>query len=638
MCSITGIWRFRGEKIIPQEIQDFNNATSYRGPDGDGIFIDKEINLALGHRRLSILDLSEAGKQPMFSGNENLVITFNGEIYNYLELKSELIQKGHQFRSETDTEVILAAYEEWGEACQLKFNGMWALAIWDVKKKELFLSRDRFGVKPLYYIFVPEKLFAFASESIGFGLVKGYKKEFDDEHVDVAIRHPFQLENSGETIYKGIKKLLPGHSLRLKGANNAEFTKWWKIEEHLVSTPSSYAEQVEHFKYLLTDSCKLRLRSDVPVGTALSGGLDSSSIYSFIQQINKATPNITDDITRWKTAFIASFPGTTYDEKKYAEEIIRFNDGLPKYIYPHNERLSESIYKATKAEDFIYISPPVVHNIYKSMRANNFKVSLDGHGADEILFGYPTMISELIAREQNLTDRESLFQMWAEMSDTNTEEVKRYFTNKSVKQSQEVNNRRFTNYVPELVKKMYRRNAARRGKNHSWLLHNVKEMHSTAKNPFTEPASDIIYRELHLNLPTLLRNWDRASMRHGVEIRMPFLDWRLVSYIFSLPKLALVNDGFSKKILRDATVGIMPDSIRLRKNKIGINAPVKEWFNNEMSHLILDIISSSSFVKSNIWNGVYLRKFAEEKTRSKTWTHTDAMRFWPILNAWMLKN
>lgn len=641
MCGISGIWNLNERRIEQAVAEKFNNTIAHRGPDDKGIYVDATVNIALGHRRLSILDLSEAGQQPMYNADKSLVITFNGEIYNYIELRTELKAKGYVFKSHTDTEVILAAYQEWGTKCLYRFNGMWAFAIWDISKKSIFLSRDRFGVKPLYYVHQRGKLFAFSSESLSFNHLDGFQKEFSRKNMNLGIRDPFYLESIGETLYKDIVKLKPGHYLLLDKSGRLEIKKWWKTEDHLVKIPSTYDEQVEQFRSLFLDACKLRLRSDVPVGIALSGGLDSSSVYSTVQQIykqNEKDRNITED---GQTAFIACFPGTKMDEKEYADEVIQFHNGKAKYIFPEEKDISNSIYYETKAEDFIYLSPPVVHSIYREMRKNNVKVSLDGHGADEMLFGYSNMIAEWIRAQEEGVNYEDLQGTWAEMQGMPKEEAERLFSMAKNTGGPSVLHTAYEKWVPVSLKRMYRKRAFEKQKSTSWLLdyNEFEKNRDKLSINFTNPSFTIPYQSFHIGmLPTLLRNWDRASMRHGVEIRMPFMDWRLVTYVFSLPGTTKVNNGYSKKIVRDAMKNWMPESIRLRKNKIGVNAPMEEWFNGPMNKFVLDAVHTKSFLHSDIWNGPLLRDYAIEKCLHKKWTQKECNSFWPYLNAWILQN
>jgi len=280
MCGIVGIVDFVNIAVDQFQLNYMNNLLKHRGPDCGDIFVDRNVGLA--HRRLSIIDLSKEANQPMTYRDSNLWIIFNGEIYNYLELREELIKKGYQFNTQSDTEVILASFIEWGMDCFHKFNGMWALAIYNTKNQELLLCRDRFGVKPLYYYQDWQRLI-FASEKKAIVLSDYVKLEFDYRGIKTAIRSPFQLEASGFSEFKNVKNLLPGHLAILKG-NKLEISRWYKLEDHLdENIPASFNERAEKFKALFTDACKIRLRSEVPLATSLSGGLDSSSVVASIK-------------------------------------------------------------------------------------------------------------------------------------------------------------------------------------------------------------------------------------------------------------------------------------------------------------------------------------------------------------------
>jgi asparagine synthase (glutamine-hydrolysing) len=459
----------------------------------------------------------------------------------------------------------------------------------------------------------------------------------DPENLTRGINDAFHLEFIGETIYKDIVKLLPGHSLKLRRRGDPVIKKWWKIEEHLVTVPESYEEQVQVFRELFTDACKLRLRSDVPVGIALSGGLDSSSVYSTIQQINNQTIN-----GNWKNAFIACFPDTKMDEKYYADEVINFTNGTPNYIYPEDKHIGSAIYDEIKREDFVYTSPPVVHNIYKEMRKKNIIVSLDGHGADEMLYGYPHMLYDCLIDDHKNSTVE-LRRTWAEVTGITMEKADQViaaeFAGREGWNPSPYRNL-YDKYLPKGLKTVYRKHRFKSKRSESWLLNYVELAKKQTDLPFlrNNPVLEISYKEVHDKLPTLLRNWDRASMKHGIEIRMPFLDWRLVAYVFSLPQTSKVGEGYTKRIVRDAMKGWMPETVRLRKPKIGINAPMEEWFNDSMSSFILDAVNSPTFLQSHIWNGPLLRDHLTRLTKEKKWTHSDSVFFWPYLNAWILSN
>jgi len=626
MCGISGIWNLNSRPVAKKTIERFNNTLAHRGPDGFGIYTDDRVGLALGHRRLSILDLSEAGKQPMASPSGRYIIIYNGEVFNFLELRQELEKFGYHFKTECDTEVILAAWEKWGNSCWEKFNGMWGIAIWDKEVKTLTLSRDRFGIKPLYFLYIPNQIFAFASETIAFKQLDGFDRLIDQSNMGMCLKDPYYLEAIGDTVFKGIKKVSAGTYGTLSAAGELEFTKWWSTENYKVQVPATYKEQVEQFRELLTDACRIRLRSDVPIATALSGGLDSSSVYSTINQIKKNSNSVQRLPGDWQKAVIATFPGTSMDERDYATEVVKFTNGKALYVVPDNNSITDSIIDEVKREDFIYFSPPVVHNIYKMMKENGITVSLDGHGVDEMIFGYP---HDLLKAGNNIdqpSKKKEILETYSGLVGRPYKEIEQlYFPKKNLSHFAK---RAWNKIKPAAVKEP------------SWILEDTiipNKYYEEDGTGNTDKLYRIPYRLFHVNsLPALLRNWDLASMRHGVEIRMPFMDWRLVTYVFNLPFEAKVAGGFSKRILRDAMEGIMPESVRKRTFKLGINAPMQEWFAGPLNKFVMDAVNSDDFIQSDIWEGKRISAYVNKMNSEKTWNTNDCMRVWPFINAWLL--
>jgi asparagine synthase (glutamine-hydrolysing) len=635
MCGIAGIWSFSGSGE-PKAIEDFTHCLSHRGPDGFGFYHEEASGLALGHRRLAILDLTERARQPMSCPQGRYFIVFNGEVFNFIELRQELQQAGQQFRTDTDTEVVLAAYRQWGQTCLERFNGMWAFAIWDSKKKELFLSRDRFGIKPLYYLHLPGRLFAFASETRAFTRLRGFSRSADEANLSLALEDVNALEGFGLTIYKGIRQLRPGHLMVVSQDGRLKERRWWSTLEHLGDVPSSYSKQVERFQELLQDACRLRMRSDVPIATALSGGLDSSSIYCMLNHTVKTSRQGLQRLPQdWQRAFVATFPGTSLDEKHYAQEVLQYTGGTATFIQPQTAPdLAQKLKEQTLQSDFIYLSPPVIWDIYAAVRQGGVKVSLDGHGVDEMLFGYHTMVADAYcwARqkgEQSLA--EDMLRTFRHMLSPHQRQAEALQKGCIRWRLQMLYKRR----LPRPLKALYKRLQRTRGD--TWVL-----------NPQVPPCPDEplsalgeldwkVYVTFHYTvLPTILRGFDRASMAHGVEVRMPFMDWRLVTYVFSLPLSSKVGGGFTKRILRDAMKGLMPETIRTRRLKIGINAPMREWFLGPLRQFVLDVVNSPDFLNSAIWDGRAIRRFVHTRDQSRSWSWDDCIRLWPYLNAYIL--
>ncbi|HIM45918.1 MAG TPA: asparagine synthetase B, partial [Alphaproteobacteria bacterium] len=279
MCGISGLWNFDGAAVSPAVLENMNSLLAHRGPDSNGVY--REGALGLGHTRLAILDTGDGGHQPMSYGDGRWWLTYNSEIYNFLELREELAALGHRFESESDSEVLLAAYAEWGPACQTRFNGMWAFAIWDAKEKMLFLSRDRFGVKPLFWHFDGRR-FAFASEIKAFLALPGFDAGFDGRAAATAILHAIPFEGTSHALLSGVRRLAPGHSLTVRLGQAPKPRRWWRTLDHLPDPPLGLGRQIAQFRELLFDACRLRMRSDVPLATCLSGGLDLSVVHGVI--------------------------------------------------------------------------------------------------------------------------------------------------------------------------------------------------------------------------------------------------------------------------------------------------------------------------------------------------------------------
>jgi asparagine synthase (glutamine-hydrolysing) len=548
MCGIVGIFDPRGP-IDVLRLDRFTDSLAHRGPDGRGTYI--EGNVGLGHRRLAILDLSDAGRCPMNYGGadgKRYWITYNGEVYNFIEIRNELEGKGHRFKTNTDTEVILAAYAEWGEDCQLRFNGMWAFAIWDSVEKRLFLSRDRYGIKPLY-IHIGD-VFAFSSELKAFIKLAGFKPEFNADVLPAIIKNAQSYEGmSDQTLMRGIQRLMPGQSLTVTNKFEFRVTRWWDALKHVKSPPASYADQIEGFRELFNDAVRIRMRSDVPIGTCLSGGLDSSSVACTMAEIRKSS---TADLSRcnpdWQRTVVATFPGSKIDERAYADQVIKKLGIKPTYWVFEDKVAQSHLLDSVWAMEDVYlgICTPIWCT-YREMRRAGVVVSLDGHGADEMLGGYPYYLDVPMSRLKISLLRDSHFTL----------------------------------------------------------------------------------------LPSILRNFDRCSMAHGIEVRMPFMDWRLVSYCAALPADSLIGGGYTKRVLRDSMIGILPEPIRKRRYKIGFNAPMIEWFNGGMRPLIYQTLDHPLWMENGIADAVNIRKAVKEKCASASWTSGD----WDAaLTVWMLMN
>ena len=386
MCGITGFWNIDGRPVNRDELIRFTNQLAHRGPDGWDIHIEESANLGFGHRRLAIIDLN-TGDQPMSYMDGRYWIVFNGEIFNFVELRKELESLGYSFKTESDTEIVLAAYDKWGEDFQFKLNGMWACAIWDSHERKMFVSRDRFGVKPMIYLF-DGKRFAFASEMKAFLALDNFRAEYNPTVFANSLEDATLVEGAEDCLFQGLKRLLGGHCLTLSANGDMKIRRWWHTLDHLPNVPEKYEDQVAQYRELFLDACRIRMRSDVPIGTALSGGLDSSSVLSSMSHIRKSGDATMRMAHEWQKAFIGTWPGKVIDERHYADEVIKKTGVNPIYCEMNAdmylEHFNEILYQFEELSD-IHLGPWFVH---KMQRQNGVVVTIDGHGGDEALGGY----------------------------------------------------------------------------------------------------------------------------------------------------------------------------------------------------------------------------------------------------------
>ncbi|MDD5625829.1 MAG: asparagine synthase (glutamine-hydrolyzing) [Patescibacteria group bacterium] len=590
MCGIVGIFYHRNNSSVDESaLIKARDTMVHRGPDDAGIYISSNKILGLGHRRLSIIDLSPAGHQPMANKDETSWITFNGEIYNFIEIREELEKIGHQFKSNSDTEVVLHAYEEWGEECLNKFNGMWAFAIWDNKKQELFCSRDRFGVKPFYYYYDNQKII-FGSE-IKAILEYDIHREPNDKLIYDFLKFGI-LDHTDETFFKDIKKLPAASWLKIKQNGQITIKKYWDFEisdEIDADSKINRKKNVQEFLDLFVNSVKLRLRSDVPVGSCLSGGLDSSSIVCVINNLLKKEkiPNIKE---RQKT-FSSCFKDKRFDEREYIEEIIKNTGAEKKYIFPEPEEFLKELDHLIwhQEEPFggtsIYAQWKVIETAGKEV-----KVLLDGQGGDENLCGYRKFyifyLRKLLQNHRYFSFINESVRFFSSIKILKTLNIKsglKYFgLGNNLQKADNLFN-------PEFLKKF---------KDEKIIFGYQNNLGKRIKEDLTT-----------WSLPALLRYEDKNSMAHSVEARVPFLDYRLVEKTGSLPLSFKMRNGWTKMILREAMKNILPDKIRLRKSKLGFVTPEENWFKEILKKEIESAIKNGHFISNYINKNNLTREF-----------------------------
>jgi asparagine synthase (glutamine-hydrolysing) len=633
MCGITGILDLNKAQINLESLKAMNKAIAHRGPDGDGFWVHCGGFLGFGHRRLSILDLTNNGSQPMHYADSKLTITFNGEIFNFIELREELEGYGYKFNSDSDTEVVLASYYKWGIDCLSRFNGMWAFAIWDEQEQSLFLARDHFGIKPLYYMYKPNQVFVFGSETNQFKYIEGCPRQFDYTRLVACIQNPFYQEGQGETIYKGIQSILPGHYILIKD-KKVEQMKWWDTYNYPVQVSKEYNEQVEQFKSLFFDSCKLRLRSDVPIASALSGGLDSSSVYCTLYHLLKHKHiNAERMPEEWQKAFVGIFPDTEQDETNYAKMVIKHVNGAGVFVDQNFSNLADDIVTYTQKLDTIYSTPiHVMAKVYESMRNNGIIVSMDGHGVDEMMYGYPwplPAVIEYFKQNDDTAYADDLLHIYVNLfHESNRNVILKKQIDKGIKSSANPILKRVLGRIKNTI-------YSNQNQTSPWLHTasiNITTLIGLESMPQRLRPEIDLYKQFHQSpLPVILRNFDKASMMSGIEIRMPFMDHRLVSMVFQLPIQSKLGGGYTKRILRDSMKGILPEDIRTRTNKIGFLAPLKEWMDHPLKNFVLDTVSSASFQESSYWNGKQIKKDVEAHYLQGK--RLDYNQLWKVINA-----
>jgi asparagine synthase (glutamine-hydrolysing) len=611
MCGICGWIHANGVDL--QSMISINRLASHRGPDGEGYWLydggipagewfgqsDISNNLTrkglvgLGHCRLAIIDLSDAGLQPMSSVNRQQWIVFNGEIYNYLELRSELRQLGYQFHTDTDTEVILVAYNQWGTACFNRFNGMWGLAIVDLEKRLLVLSRDRLGIKPLYY-WLDDNSIAFASEIKQFFGVPGFVPRANlnavVEYIDTGYEIP------PETFFQHVKAFPPASfaEIPLDAVTEPQARRFWEIDD-LLPIAQSQSDAADQLRYLFEDAVNLRLRSDVPVGVCLSGGLDSSLIYGQIQNLttNKEATH----------AISASYHEKQFDESPFVELVLGKHGGQVHYTFPDARSFLDDF------DAFIYqhdeppgaISQYAAWAVMRLARQNQVPVLLNGQGGDELFSGY--WPAYYLFLRHNLLKAPGMVVshlLQALLPGGNPELLREIPAH-------------FRQY-------MVRKNRA----NRKVLSKNLLDSHPYQRQNWVSQAQKLRpenYRwgEIsRIHLPRLLKWDDRNSMAFAIEGRYPFLDYRLVEFAMKLPVEMNFHAGWNKYLLRISLGRLLPDAIQWRRSKVGFVTPQSVWLQTTLKPTFFNWAKNPSASLCQVIDCKKLKQLARELLSSKS--------------------
>jgi asparagine synthase (glutamine-hydrolysing) len=613
MCGISGV--ISNSSFHIDTIINMNNVIRHRGPNDEGFVFFREGDFAVaggndtaietweadlnycpkrhynalsednysigfGHRRLSILDLSPYGHQPMCILNQRYWITYNGEVYNYIEIRNELKDLGYAFTTNSDTEVILAAYDKWGIECLNKFNGMWAMAIYDTIEKTIFLSRDRYGIKPLYYWVSPIGNFYFASEIKQFTVLPEWEAIGNKQRILDYLFYS-TTDHTDETLFKGVYQIKPGHFIKfsLAGAlsnklKNVNQEQWYLPERKLFK--GTFQEASKLFRKYFEDAVFSHLRADVPVGSALSGGLDSSSVVCLINDEFKKSSKATTQKT-----FSSVSSNVKYSEKKWMDAVIDDTNVDPYFIYPSADDVFNQIENITwhMDEPFQSLSPFLSYNIFAKARKEGVVVLLNGQGADEYLSGYGEFEKLYIKSQFNILKLVKFFKFIKQKNLRNVlTNLSFFFPYGLIKFFQSKN--RTNKKIANLFKK---------GFTSKQYVHPYHELNYNKANNFEVSNFQLFHDPLQRYL-----HWeDRNSMAHSVESRVPFLDYRLVEFARQLPLEYHLDINIPKKILVNSLSDILPEKIKNRRDKIGYISPEEIWVKSESKSKFLDLLNQN---------------------------------------------
>lgn len=612
MCGIAGYYGFKKDESL---LKVMNSAQAHRGPDGEGIFTDGDVGLA--HVRLAIIDRAK-GKQPLFNKDKTLSIVFNGEIYNYLELKEELQQGGYEFKTDSDTEVIVQAYAAWGEKAFDKFNGMFAFALYDKSDSKLLLVRDHFGIKPLYFANlsdVKEPQILFASEIKTLLATGKIVKKPNDRTIFRYLKFRIH-EDSDQTFFDGVNKLMPGEMMTLD-KDGAKITRYTNLDKELVeqSLKNNQYDQtaVDKYRESLMNSIKMRLQSEVPVGTSFSGGLDSSTVVAAVNKLMQQDKKSAESVGKMQNTFSAVFPNSENDEEVYVDELLKqCKDTVAEHkIKPIADEFADDLedFIRTQEEPLISTGPYAQYKVMQEA-TNHVTVLLDGQGADETMAGYVPYYFVYLRQLKK-------YKQWGKL----TVEI---FSSLDI----------FLRFARvNLMAKIWRKTPVPAAS----LID--RKFRGKFKDEKFDTVNDNLKMRLiddtfYHSLPSLLRYEDKNTMRFSLEGRVPFLDKEVVKYLFSLSDDAIIKDGWNKRILREATRGLLPEMINRRRNKIGFTTPEHEWF-MRLKNRFYSIFLSESFASRPYFDQQAVLEAFEGFIKGNN--DSTSMLFWRFLNVelWM---
>ncbi len=606
MGGIAGTVKLDGTFADREDLVRAQKLLFHRGPNKKGIHLDREIGMA--HNRMAVLDISDAANQPISDMAERYWISFDGELYNFLELRKELKASGYRFRSESDTEVALASFVAWGNDCFRQFNGVWAMAIWDSEERALTLSRDPFGFKPLYY-FQDDKQVAYSSEIKGFLGFESIELDLDAASVSTAFHYPSVFHATQLTPWKGVKKVLPGHLVKVCAVDgNIDIERWWDPLKGLPSVPSDIQERTNAFNDEFSQACRLRLRADIPMGFCLSGGLTSSAIWEEIQTLaqdpfERMTPDT-------KAVSLISLPDGNSKELALGEELAKSLKGRQKEFKAHPEDYAKDIQDLIYAFESLDSISVERWLLYRSLTQNDIRLTMEGlgsqmllgRGVEGICYHAFDQVRELMSAKAALKDPDQWKSLTADKR------------------------------LPKMTKYSLQSLLSPEDFNHPHSPLLVRDDLADICSPFwTGDREALGDRDLFFQakyytmvcgpLQRISSIVEAASMAQGVQVRAPFLDTRLFQYCLALPVESVIAKGKTQVILREAMRGRLPDKIVDNANQSSLTPIHAEWYETRLKELIEDCVSSFSFRSFPVFKGKEVVELVKQKRYAEAWPY-----------------
>jgi asparagine synthase (glutamine-hydrolysing) len=577
MCGIVVVRDLEHRPVAPEIVARMVATLLHRGPDDEGLYTSDVVGL--GFRRLAILDLTSAGHQPMESPDGKVVLVFNGQIFNYVELRQELRALGHAFRSTGDTEVLLHAYLEWGRDCLPRLNGEWAFIFWDGRDRTLFGSRDRFGVKPMYRTTAGGRM-AWASEIKALLTLPGLTPEINWAVSGRYLREG-RMDDSAETFFQGIEAVSPGHAFVVQPDGREERWCYWSIADPDEGTFTG--DPAPAFAELLEDAVRLRLRSDVPVGLCLSGGLDSTSIICAAHRLRQAEPSADETLS----AFVYHHP--EFDERRYVAATLEQTGAHPYRLELDHYELWQQAERVVRAQDepLHSLTAIVGYQLMAMIAGTGHRVALGGQGADEVLAGYGSFFLDAWYTQLRQGRPRRAFQeigAYVEVHGGSAREL-------AVRAVRRLIQGQFQSST--LYRRAAHRRQRRREVTSGWFTGAALPDPSRVPEPIPLRLGAALHRATTIDpLPLYLRLEDRNSMAHSVDVRLPFLDHRLVEMAFSLGPDWKIQGPWNKVVLREAMRGRIPEIVRTRPDKMGFPSPNASLLRSASFERLYGLISS----------------------------------------------